>query len=131
MTEHCCAGVTPEEEADVNQLRESANAHGVDVDLILKRLAQFKLERHKRTRHLAFVRSPATNEIRDAAIAAPTTVQFDLCKQVLGRAPVLLEPMSVGLRGGFTWLDNIPHFLSGCLAVNAYAAFCIAGRLSK
>ena len=34
-------------------------------------------------------------------------------------------------RSGSARLDSISHFLSGSLAVNAYAAFCIAGRLSK
>ena len=34
-------------------------------------------------------------------------------------------------RSGSARLDSISHFLSGNLAVNAYAAFCIAGRLSK
>lgn len=32
--------------------------------------------------------------------------------------------------GGPAQLDSIFHFLSGSLAVNAYAAFCSAGRSS-
>jgi len=35
------------------------------------------------------------------------------------------------IKGGSAQLDSIFHFLSGSLAVNAYAAFGSADRLSK
>ena len=49
-------------------------------------------------------------------------------------AVMLYEPkdgLGLMFRSGSAWLDSFFHFLSGSLAVKAYAAFCIAGRLSK
>lgn len=44
---------------------------------------------------------------------------------------LLIGWIASAFRSGSASLDRISHFLSGSLAVNAYAAFCSTGRLSK
>ena len=55
-------------------------------------------------------------------------VQSDLLSVLDTRVVVPLRRLD---RGGSAQLDSISHFLSGSLAVNAYAALGSAGRLSK
>ena len=47
------------------------------------------------------------------------------------RAALIIDADCHALRGGPAQLDSIFHFLSGSLAVNAYAAFSNAGRFSQ
>jgi len=50
---------------------------------------------------------------------------------LLGITALHPHDYSIWWRGGSVQLDSISHFLSGSLAVNAYAAFGSAGMLAK
>ena len=64
----------------------------------LKRLTQFKLQRHEGVRCAALAPAPAADECGELAVAADISVRFDLRKQRFRRPPLLLGAVCIGAK---------------------------------